>query len=101
VRHAATNFCRSSPLQRRRVDILFAELLWQIRRRIGFLWASSGILIELMVHQVDECCWIKDAWPIEAQGIGGRTANSRDCSQNPSHQEYSPTCFASVRIIGG
>jgi len=59
-----------------------SELLWQIRRRIGFLWASSGILIELMVHQVDECCWIKDGWPVEAHGIGGRTANSRDCSQN-------------------
>jgi predicted dehydrogenase len=59
-----------------------SELLWQIRHRIGFLWASSGIWIELMVHQVDECCWIKDAWPVAAHGIGGRVANSPDCCQN-------------------
>ena len=59
-----------------------SELLWQIRNRIGFLWASSGIWIELMVHQVDECCWIKDAWPVAAHGIGGRFAGSPDCCQN-------------------
>ena len=59
-----------------------SELLWQLRNRWAFLWASSGIFIELMVHQIDECCWIKDAWPVAAHGIGGRTANSRDCSQN-------------------
>jgi predicted dehydrogenase len=58
------------------------ELLWQLRRRWAFLWASSGILIELMVHQVDECCWIKDAWPVSAHGIGGRIAGSRECGQN-------------------
>ena len=58
------------------------ELLWQIRNRCGFLWTSSGIWIELMVHQVDECCWIKDAWPVSAHGIGGRIPNSPDCCQN-------------------
>lgn len=59
-----------------------SELLWQLRVRWAFLWASSGIFIELMVHQVDECCWIKDAWPASAHGIGGRIANSRECGQN-------------------
>jgi predicted dehydrogenase len=59
-----------------------SELLWQLRCRWAFLWASSGIFIELMVHQIDECCWIKDAWPVSAHGIGGRVANSRDCGQN-------------------
>lgn len=59
-----------------------SELLDQLRIRWAFLWASSGILIELMVHQIDECCWIKDAWPTEAHGIGGRAPNSPECSQN-------------------
>jgi len=59
-----------------------SELLGQLRVRWAFLWASSGILIELMVHQVDECCWIKDAWPASAHGIGGRVANSDECGQN-------------------
>jgi predicted dehydrogenase len=58
------------------------ELLWQIRRATSFLWGSSGLFIELMIHQVDECCWIKDAWPIAAHGLGGRAPNSTDCSQH-------------------
>lgn len=58
------------------------ELLWQIRRPYFFLWVSSAWFIEMMIHQVDECCWIKDAWPVAAQGLGGREPNSTDCSQN-------------------
>jgi len=58
------------------------ELLWQIRRPYFFLWVSSAWFIEMMIHQVDECCWIKDAWPVSAQGLGGREPNSTDCSQN-------------------
>jgi predicted dehydrogenase len=59
-----------------------SELLWQLRRPYFFLWASSGWFIEMMIHQVDECCWIKDAWPVSAEGLGGREPNSSDCSQN-------------------
>jgi len=58
------------------------ELLWQIRRPYFFMWVSSGWFIEMMIHQVDECCWIKDAWPVSAQGLGGREPGSADCSQN-------------------
>jgi predicted dehydrogenase len=58
------------------------ELLWQLRRPYEFLWASSGIFIELMIHQIDECCWIKDGWPVEAHGVGGRGPDSKDCSEN-------------------
>ena len=58
------------------------ELLWQIRRPYFFLWVSSAWFIEMMIHQVDECCWLKDGWPVSAQGLGGREPNSVDCSQN-------------------
>lgn len=58
------------------------ELLAQIRLPYQFLWASSGIFIELMIHQIDECCWIKDGWPVMAHGVGGRGPDSTDCSQN-------------------
>ncbi len=58
------------------------ELLWQIRRAYCFNWASAGLFLELMIHQIDECCWIKDAWPVTAHGVGGRAANSQDASQN-------------------
>ncbi|MBN1851536.1 MAG: Gfo/Idh/MocA family oxidoreductase [Pirellulales bacterium] len=60
------------------------ELLWQLSpgHPYQFLWASGGILIELMIHQIDECFWIKDAWPLSAHGVGGRFVGSTDCSQN-------------------
>jgi predicted dehydrogenase len=59
-----------------------SELLWQLRRPYYFLWTSSAWFIEMMIHQVDECCWIKDAWPVSAEGLGGREPNRVDCSQN-------------------
>ena len=58
------------------------ELFWQIRRPYQFFWASSGIFIELMIHQIDECCWIKDGWPVTAHGVGGRGPDSTDAAQN-------------------
>jgi len=60
------------------------ELLWQLTpgRPYQFLWSSGGIFIELMIHQIDECFWIKDSWPVSAHGVGGRFAGSTDCSQN-------------------
>jgi predicted dehydrogenase len=60
------------------------ELLWQLSpgHPYQFLWASGGIFIELMIHQMDECFWIKDAWPVSAHGVGGRFAGSTDASQN-------------------
>ncbi len=58
------------------------EILRQIRIPYQFFWASSGIFIELMIHQIDECCWLKDGWPVAAHGVGGRAPDSTDCSQN-------------------
>lgn len=60
------------------------ELLWQLSpgHPYQFLWSSGGVFIELMIHQIDECFWIKDAYPIAAHGVGGRYAGSPDCSQN-------------------
>ena len=34
------------------------------------------------IHQIDEICWIKDAYPVMAHGVGGRAANSTDPGQN-------------------
>ena len=58
------------------------ELFWQIRNFVRFYWVSGGLMAEMDIHQIDELCWIKDAWPVSAHGIGGRAANSTDCSQN-------------------
>jgi hypothetical protein len=56
--------------------------LWQIRRPDQVFWYTSGVFVDWSIHLIDECCWIKDAWPATAHGIGGRTVNSGDASQN-------------------
>ncbi|MGH7222170.1 MAG: Gfo/Idh/MocA family protein, partial [Gemmataceae bacterium] len=49
-----------------------SELLYQISRFHSFLWASGGCFSDFYIHHIDECCWMKDAWPIEARASGGR-----------------------------
>jgi predicted dehydrogenase len=48
------------------------ELEYQIRRFHGFLWLSGGAYSDFLIHNIDECCWMKDAWPVEAKSSGGR-----------------------------
>jgi predicted dehydrogenase len=49
-----------------------SELLYQIRRFHSFLWASGGSYSDFYIHNIDECCWMKDAWPVQARAAGGR-----------------------------
>ena len=58
------------------------EILWQVRNRIHIFWTGGGVFQDFSIHLVDECCWIKDAWPAKAEGFGGRIPNSPDCGQN-------------------
>jgi predicted dehydrogenase len=58
------------------------HVAWQIRNRMHFLWASSGILLEYLIHQIDECCWIMDGWPESATGTGTTSDRPNNCSQN-------------------
>ncbi|MHB8897132.1 MAG: Gfo/Idh/MocA family protein [Thermoguttaceae bacterium] len=57
------------------------ELLWQIRNFVRFFWVSGGLFAEMNIHQIDEICWLKDAYPVAAQGIGGRSFNCSDRGQ--------------------
>ena len=50
--------------------------------RAHLLWIGSGHMVDNLIHQVDECCWIKDAWPVSVVGMGGRVPRSEDCGQN-------------------
>jgi predicted dehydrogenase len=49
-----------------------SELLWQIRNFHSFLWASGGCYSDFYIHHVDHLCWMKNAWPVKAQAVGGR-----------------------------
>ena len=58
------------------------ELLYQIREFHAFLWASGGAFSDFLIHNIDECCWMKDAWPIEAKASGGRHYRGDYVDQN-------------------
>ena len=49
-----------------------SELLWQISRFHSFLWASGGCYSDFYIHHIDHLCWMKNAWPVKAQALGGR-----------------------------
>jgi predicted dehydrogenase len=58
------------------------ELLYQINRFHAFLWASGGAFSDFLIHNIDECCWMKDAWPVRAQASGGRHYRGDNVDQN-------------------
>ena len=58
------------------------ETLYQIRRFHSFLWASGGIFSDYNIHQIDECCWMKNSWPVRAHATGGRHYRGRSLDQN-------------------
>jgi predicted dehydrogenase len=62
-----------------------SELLWQIQRFHSFLWASGGCFSDFLIHNIDECCWMKDAWPIQAKASGGRHFRGNHIDQNFDH----------------
>jgi predicted dehydrogenase len=49
-----------------------SELMYQVKRFHSFLWASGGCFSDFLIHNIDECCWMKDAWPVRASSAGGR-----------------------------
>jgi predicted dehydrogenase len=59
-----------------------SELLYQIRNFHAFLWASGGAYSDFLIHNIDECCWMKDAWPVKAQSSGGRHYRGNNVDQN-------------------
>lgn len=49
-----------------------SELLYQIQRFHSFIWASGGCFSDFNIHIIDHICWMKNAWPIRAEALGGR-----------------------------
>ena len=49
------------------------ELVFQLQHPNSFSWISSGFFVDWHCHNVDVACWAKGAWPVSAQGMGGRS----------------------------
>lgn len=75
------------------------ELLWQIRNYLGFLWASGGLFQDVVAHNVDECCWMKDAWPVRAQGAGSRCYRGNCVDQNFDHYDVEYTFADGTKLF--
>lgn len=58
------------------------ELLYQIRNFHSFLWASGGLFSDFYIHQIDECSWMKNSWPVKAHALGGRHYRGTSVDQN-------------------
>jgi predicted dehydrogenase len=59
-----------------------SELFWQCRQFHSFLWASGGVFSDFYVHHIDEACWMKNAWPVKAEAVGGRHVQGKLNDQN-------------------
>src|SRR6266496_63033 len=62
--------CIPRALDRRGKDL--TEVLYQISRFHSFLWLSGGSYNDFYIHHIDHLCWMKSAWPVKAQDLGGR-----------------------------
>jgi len=76
-----------------------SELLWQVRNYLGFLWASGGLFQDVVAHNVDECCWMKDAWPVKAQGAGARCYRGDCVDQNFDHYDVEYTFADGAKLF--
>lgn len=65
--HAPAGFFESTPKPAN-----ISDLDYQVRRFHSFLWASGGNFSDFYIHIIDHLCWMKDAWPVKAQALGGR-----------------------------
>ncbi|HYI92966.1 MAG TPA: Gfo/Idh/MocA family oxidoreductase [Bryobacteraceae bacterium] len=48
------------------------DLLYQVKRFHSFIWASGGCFNDFYIHHIDHLGWMKNQWPVKAQGVGGR-----------------------------
>lgn len=71
----ATAFAKKKPENQK-------ELMYQIQNFHAFLWASGGGFSDFLIHNIDECCWMKNAWPVKAQATGGRHFRGDYVDQN-------------------
>ena len=54
-----------------------SELAHQIQNYSCFTWLNGSFILDWLIHNLDVCCWCKDAWPVSAQGQGGRQVRTQ------------------------
>ena len=67
--HDPAGFTPKSPAE--------SELAHQIRNYSSYTWLNGSFFLDWLIHDIDVCCWAKDAWPVSAQGHGGRQVRTQ------------------------
>jgi len=65
-----------------------SEVEYQIRHFHAFLWASGGLFSDFYIHHIDHLSWMKNSWPVSAQGVGGKHYKTSDDGQPFVDQNY-------------
>ena len=60
------------PVEMRARQAGMSELAYQVANYSCFTWLNGSFLVDWLIHNIDVCCWAKNAWPVSAQGMGGR-----------------------------
>ena len=55
-----------------------SDLANQIRNYSCYTWVNGSFILDWLIHNLDVCCWVKDAWPVSAQGQGGAQVRDKD-----------------------
>lgn len=50
----------------------YTEMQYQMRNWYYFNWLCGDHIVEQHIHNIDVFNWVKDAFPVSAQGMGGR-----------------------------
>ncbi len=74
------------------------EVQFQVQRFHSFLWASGGLFSDFNIHQIDECCWMKNEWPVKAHAVGGRQFRGEAVDQNFDHYAVEYTFADGMRF---
>ncbi len=74
------------------------ELAYQIANFAGFTWLNGSFIVDWLIHNIDVCCWVKNDWPVSAQGRGGRQVR-KDPDQLFDHYDAEYTFADGSRMV--
>ncbi len=66
----------------RRPNDNLTETMFQTQKFHSFIWSGGGLFSDYNIHQIDECSWMKGAWPVKAHATGGRHFRGDSVDQN-------------------
>lgn len=49
-----------------------SPLKFQLKHIFNYDWLTGSFIVDALIHNIDICCWAKNDYPVEVQGVGGR-----------------------------